>query len=111
MAVISRSEIVPCWKRSSSSVRMRMRRLVSSGSATAAACRSLLIFICPRQGWMGASWRPGAAAVLLLLALAAAPVAHAGTAQDPELTDPPGDQTIDRGAVPTVPNVNQPDFS
>jgi hypothetical protein len=60
---------------------------------------------------MGASWRRlGAALLLVLVALAAAPPAHAGTAQDPEVTDPAGDQAIDRGSVPTFPGVNEANF-
>src|ERR1044072_437278 len=105
--------MVPCWKRSSRSVRILTRRLGSSGSATGGACRSLLIFICSRDGRMGASWRRVAAPVLLLVlaaALAPVPWAAAGTASDPEVTDPAGDQAVDRGMVPTVPGVNDPPF-
>src|SRR5688500_14075680 len=112
MAVISRRLMVPCWKRSSSSVRILTRRLESSGSATVVACRSLLIFICSPTARMGASWgRHGAAALLLMLAAALAPVpAQAGSPDDPEVTDPAGDQTVQEGDVPVVPGVNDEAF-
>jgi hypothetical protein len=60
---------------------------------------------------MGASWRClGAAALLLVLAAASAPPAWAGTAADPEVTDPAGDQDIDTGTVPVVPGFNDETF-
>src|SRR5687767_500966 len=103
--------MVPCWKRSSSSLRIFTRRLKSSGSATRGACRSLLIFIWPRRPRMGASWRRGsAAALLLVLAAALAPAVQAGSASDPEVTDPAGDQAVQEGDVPAVPGVNDEAF-
>ena len=61
---------------------------------------------------MGASWRPGAAALLLVLASALGflPAASAGTAAAPELTDPAGDQAVDSGTVPVLPGVNEETF-
>jgi hypothetical protein len=50
---------------------------------------------------------------VLLLVLAAAwapPLALAGSAADPELIDPAGDQAVDEGTVPIVPGVNDVDF-
>lgn len=61
---------------------------------------------------MGASWRSLAAPVLLLvLAAAWAPLpAQAGSASDPELTDPAGDEAVDEGSVPVIPGLNDVDF-
>ncbi|MHB1262744.1 MAG: hypothetical protein ACYC2H_13635 [Thermoplasmatota archaeon] len=61
---------------------------------------------------MGASWRR-LAAPLLLLALTAALApqpAHAGSAADPEVTDPAGDEAVDEGSVPIIPGLNDVDF-
>ncbi|MEK6975268.1 MAG: hypothetical protein AABY18_02885 [Candidatus Thermoplasmatota archaeon] len=55
-----------------------------------------------------------AAAVLLLVAAAWAPVAHAGTAADPELEDAAGDQAVTRPGgpdlPPLIPGVNDESF-
>ena len=60
---------------------------------------------------MGASWRClGAAALLLVLAAASAPPAWAGSAADPEVVDPAGDETVDEGSVPIIPGFNEPEF-
>lgn len=63
---------------------------------------------------MGASWRRFAAPALLLVLVAAAaplPLAAAGTASDPEVTDPAGDQAVNNGPVPVpVPGVNDQAF-
>lgn len=59
---------------------------------------------------MGASWGHLGAAALFLLAAALAPPVLAGTATDPEVTDPAGDQTVNRGTVPVLPGVNDDDF-
>jgi hypothetical protein len=58
---------------------------------------------------MGASWRPGSAALLLLLATAWAPAAQAGSAEAPELTDPAGDQAGAAGPI-VVGGVNDDAF-
>jgi len=61
---------------------------------------------------MGASWRPGTAALLLALAAALAilpPAAFAGTEAAPELTDPAGDQEVAAGPL-ILPGVNDEAF-
>jgi hypothetical protein len=61
---------------------------------------------------MGASWRClGAAALLLVLAAAGAPPASAGSAADPEVVDPAGDEAVETGDVPIIPGFNEPDFA
>ncbi|HUR25736.1 MAG TPA: hypothetical protein VM327_06970 [Candidatus Thermoplasmatota archaeon] len=61
---------------------------------------------------MGASWRRGSAAALLLVLAAAlaAPAGMAGSAAAPEVTDPADDQEVDDGSVPILPGVNDVDF-
>jgi hypothetical protein len=60
---------------------------------------------------MGASWRRAAPVLLLALAAAWSLPASAGTAEDPEVTDPAGDQAVTQGALPvTVPGVNDEAF-
>lgn len=51
-----------------------------------------------------------AAVVLLLVAAACAPPADAGSAQDPELTDPAGDQAVDRTIPAGVPQLSDDAF-